>query len=254
MKKNRLLFIIAALLFAGSIDMLGQTELSQPTPEQIEVWKKAEEERLKNDWANFTRYKADNERIGLPAPEEQRIVFMGNSITQGWIEVCPEFFAGKAYVNRGISGQTTPQMVVRFRPDVINLKPALVIILAGINDIAGNTGPSTLRMIEDNLAAMVEMATANGIRVILSSVLPAYDFPWRTGLEPAEKVVQLNAWIKSYAETHGCIYLDYFSAMADDRKGLKAEFTYDGVHPNKAGYEVMQPLVEKAIQKALTMD
>jgi lysophospholipase L1-like esterase len=163
----------------------------------------------------------------------------------------PEFFAGKPYIDRGISGQTTPQMLIRFRPDVIDLKPSAVVLLAGINDIAGNTGPSTLEMIESNIAGMAEMAKANGIKVILCSVLPAYDFPWRPGMEPAEKVVELNAWIKSYAATHDCMYVDYFSSMADERKGLKAEYTYDGVHPNKAGYQVMEPLVEEAITKAL---
>jgi lysophospholipase L1-like esterase len=142
-------------------------------------------------------------------------------------------------------------MLVRFRPDVINLKPAVIVILAGINDIAGNTGPSTLEMIEDNLASMVELAKANGVSVVLSSVLPAFDFPWRQGMQPAEKVVQLNAWIKNYAKQNSCVYLDYFTPMADERHGLKAELTYDGVHPNLAGYKVMEPLVESAIQEAL---
>jgi lysophospholipase L1-like esterase len=145
-------------------------------------------------------------------------------------------------------------MLVRFRPDVIHLKPAVVVILAGINDIAGNTGPSSLEMIEDNLSSMAELAMANRIRVVLSSVLPAYDFPWRPGLQPAEKVVQLNAWIKEYAANHGCVYLDYFTPMADEKNALKADYTYDGVHPNLAGYKIMEPLVEEAIQKALTLD
>jgi lysophospholipase L1-like esterase len=174
---------------------------------------------------------------------------MGNSITEGWSRIDPGFFSGKPYVNRGISGQTTPQMLIRFRPDVINLKPAVVVILAGINDIAGNTGPSTLEMIEDNLASMCELSKSNGILVVLSSVLPAFDFPWRPGMQPAEKVVQLNAWIKNYAEKNGCVYLDYFTPMADERHGLKAELTFDGVHPNLAGYKVMEPLVERAINQ-----
>jgi lysophospholipase L1-like esterase len=178
---------------------------------------------------------------------------MGNSITEGWSNLHPDFFSGKPYINRGISGQTTPQMLIRFRPDVINLKPAVVVILAGINDIAGNTGPSTLEMIEDNLASMAELAKARGIPVVLSSVLPAFDFPWRPGMQPAEKVVQLNGWIKKYAESNGCIYLDYFTPMSDERHGLKTELTFDGVHPNVAGYKVMEPLVESAIQKALNM-
>jgi lysophospholipase L1-like esterase len=208
---------------------------------------------LHNDWANFARFRDDNIKIGLPAAGEKRVVFMGNSITEGWIRMDPDFFSDKPYVNRGISGQTTPQMLVRFRPDVINLKPAVIVILAGINDIAGNTGPSTLEMIEDNLASMVDLAKANGVPIVLSSVLPAFDFPWRPGMQPAEKVVQLNAWIKNYAVNNGCVYLDYFTPMADERHGLKAELTYDGVHPNLAGYKVMEPLVESAIQKALDL-
>ncbi len=154
-------------------------------------------------------------------------------------------------MGRGISGQTTPQMLVRFRQDVIDLKPAVVVILAGTNDIAGNTGPSTQAMIEDNLESMVELARANGIRPVLSSVLPAYDYPWRPGVEPAPKIVALNAWMKQYAAEHHVVYLDYWSAMADARQGLRPELTTDGVHPNEAGYQVMAPLAERAIAEAL---
>jgi lysophospholipase L1-like esterase len=143
-------------------------------------------------------------------------------------------------------------MLVRFRPDVINLKPALVIILAGTNDIAGNTGPSTLEMIMDNLISMTELAKANKIKVVLSSVLPAFDYPWKPGLEPAPKIVKLNEMIKKYADTNGIVYLDYFSAMVDDRNGLKKELSVDGVHPNMAGYKIMEPLAEAAIKKALS--
>lgn len=251
MKKLKLLSLIFILLTSGSVVLVAQSSTSRPTQEQMEAWKKSEEERLHNDWANFARFRDDNIKIGLPAAGEKRIVFMGNSITEGWILMDHDFFSGKPYVNRGISGQTTPQMLVRFKPDVINLKPAVIVILAGINDIAGNTGPSTLEMIEDNLASMVDLAKANGISVVLCSVLPAFDFPWHPGMQPAEKVVQLNTWIKSYAEKSGSVYLDYFTPMADERHGLKAELTYDGVHPNLAGYKIMEPLVESAIQKAL---
>jgi len=204
-----------------------------------------------NDWADLNRYREENLKISLPAPEENRVVFMGNSITQGWIEADPDFFMGKSYINRGISGQTTPQMLVRFRPDVVNLKPKVVVILAGTNDIAGNTGPSTLEMIEDNIASMVEIAKSNNIKVVLCSVLPANDFPWKPGLEPAQKIVDLNKWIKNYAEKNEIIYVDYFTPMADQRNGLKKEYSEDDVHPNLAGYKVMEPLVEKAIEKAL---
>jgi lysophospholipase L1-like esterase len=160
-------------------------------------------------------------------------------------------FPGKPYIGRGISSQTTPQMLVRFRQDVVALKPAVVVILAGTNDIAGNTGPSTLEMIEDNLMSMTELARANRIRVVLSSVLPVYDYPWRPGLQPAPKIMALNAWMKAYAARAGVVYLDYFSAMADERQGLKGDLTRDGVHPTEAGYRVMAPLAEKAIAEAL---
>ncbi|HPR85331.1 MAG TPA: SGNH/GDSL hydrolase family protein [Prolixibacteraceae bacterium] len=203
------------------------------------------------DWANTSRFKDDNAKLGLPGSGEKRVVFMGNSITEGWIRTSPEFFTGKSYVNRGISGQTTPQMLVRFRSDVINLKPALVVILAGTNDIAGNTGPSTLEMIMDNLISMCELAKANNIKVVLSSVLPAFDYPWKPGMQPVEKIAALNAMIKNYADQNGIVYLDYYSAMADERKGLPKELSGDGVHPNKKGYDVMAPLAEAAIKKAL---
>jgi len=206
------------------------------------------------DWANTARFKDANAKLEVPANGETRVVFMGNSITEGWINTCPEFFAGKPYVNRGISGQTTPQMLVRFRPDVINLKPKVVVILAGTNDIAGNSGPSTLEMIMDNLISMAELAKANHIKVVLSSVLPAFDYPWKPGLEPAGKIVKLNEMIKAYAEKNGIVYLDYFTAMADDRKGLSKENSGDGVHPNKAGYKIMEPLAEEAIKKALSQE
>lgn len=203
------------------------------------------------DWPNLNRYRAENAQLGNPDKSENRVVFMGNSITQGWKDARPEFFNKNPYICRGISGQTTPQMLVRFRQDVISLHPKVVVILAGTNDIAGNTGPSTLDMIEDNLASMAELANANGIRVVLSSVLPVYDYPWKQGLQPAEKIVTLNAWIKKYCEEKGFIYLDYFTPMADERHGMKAELTYDGVHANVEGYKVMEPLAQEAIKQAL---
>ena len=251
MKNLKSIALIIILMISGTIALVAQTNAPKPSPDQQDAWKKAEEQRFHNDWANLSRFHDANIKTGLPAAGEKRVVFMGNSITEGWSRIDLGFFSGKPYVNRGISGQTTPQMLIRFRPDAINLKPAVIVILAGINDIAGNTGPSTLEMIEDNLASMVDLAKANGVPVVLSSVLPAYDFPWRPGMQPAEKVVQLNLWIKNYAENNGCVYLDYFTLMADERHGLKAQFTYDGVHPNLAGYKVMDPLVESAIQKAL---
>ena len=203
------------------------------------------------DWPNLEHFAENNEMVGLPAADENRVVFMGNSITIGWLNKRPEFFEGKPYINRGISGQTTPQMLLRFRQDVIDLKPKVVVILAGTNDIAGNTGPSTPKMILDNIKSMAELANANGIKVIISSVLPAYDYPWRPGLKPNEKIPALNSLLKEYSETNGYIYLDYFTAMADDRKGLPKKYAEDEVHPTAAGYAVMEPLVEAALIKAL---
>ncbi len=203
------------------------------------------------DWPNLNHYKNDNEQIGLPKAGEKRVIFIGNSITEFWSKVVPEFFSQNGYINRGISGQTSPQMLVRFRADVVNLKPAVVIIAAGTNDIAGNTGPSTLEMIAANIFSMAEIARSNGIKVILTSVLPVYDYPWKPGLNPAEKIVALNQMIKDYASRNKCIYLDYHSALKDERNGMKPEYAKDGVHPNEAGYKVMMPLCSEAIKKAL---
>jgi len=209
------------------------------------------DDRLRNDWAFLQRYRQANADLRPPTAGESRVVFYGNSITEGWAKYFDAMFAGKPYIGRGISGQTTPQLLVRFRQDVVALAPKVVVILAGTNDIAGNTGPSTLEMIEDNFASMTEIARANGIRVVLSSVLPVYDYPWRTGLEPAPRIIALNAWLKVYAANHDAVYLDYHSAMADARGGLPKSLAEDGVHPNEAGYRIMAPLAEKAIDEAL---
>ncbi|MEA1885737.1 MAG: SGNH/GDSL hydrolase family protein [Bacteroidota bacterium] len=203
------------------------------------------------DWANLDRFREENAELGPPAPGEKRVVFMGNSITEEWSRHSPGFFERKTYINRGISGQATPQMLVRFRADVINLKPEVVVILAGTNDIAGNTGPSSLEMIMNNLKSMAELAKANDIKVILCSVLPAYDYPWNPGLNPDKKIPALNEMIKVYARKNDFIYLDYFSSMVDEGNALKDAYTYDCVHPNEAGYKVMEPLLEKTIAKAL---
>lgn len=203
------------------------------------------------DWPYFKKYQEDNAKLPLLKTGEQRIVFMGDSITEFWSVHCPEFFIRKPYINRGISGQTSPQMLVRFRADVIALKPTIVVLLAGANDLAGNTGPSTLEMITDNIFSMAELAKVHQIKVILCSVLPAYDFDWRPNSFPAEKIIQLNKMLKQYADANEILYLDYYSALVDERKGLKADYSGDGVHPNKAGYEVMNPLAEKAIMKVL---
>lgn len=222
------------------------------TDAQLDEMRKKDEERQRNDWANLTRYKEENEQAAKTTLTKPRIVFMGNSITEGWKNADAAFFAAdKNYHDRGISGQTTPQMILRFRQDVIELKPAVVVILAGINDIAQNTGPMTLEQTFGNIVTMAELAKANNIKVVLSSVLPAYDFPWRPGLAPADKVIKLNSMLKSYATKNNIVYLDYFTAMKDARNGLKEELTYDGVHPTLAGYKVMEPLAEKAIADAI---
>jgi lysophospholipase L1-like esterase len=210
-------------------------------------------DKLRTDWADLARYRAVNDSIGAPRPGEQRVVFMGNSITEAWAPFFAEEFPGKPYVGRGISGQTTPQMLLRFRQDVVALMPAVVVILGGTNDIAGNTGPSSVPMIADNLRSMSEIARANGIRVVLASVLPVFDYPWKRGLAPADTIMRLNRWIQAYADSVGAVYLDFHTPMSDERHGLRAELTRDGVHPNAAGYRVMAPLAEKAITRALSL-
>lgn len=203
------------------------------------------------DWANLKRYQSENDSISQLSGKEFPVVFMGNSITQQWKEKDPHFFGDHAYLDRGISGQTTPQMLIRFRQDVVSLHPKAVVILAGTNDIAGNTGPSTLEMIMNNLMSMTEIAKANGIKVILCSLLPATEYPWRKGMEPAVKIPQLNKMIKSYCVENNIFYLDYFDKMNDGKNGMIAEYTTDGVHCTLAGYKVMEALVVPAIEKVI---
>jgi lysophospholipase L1-like esterase len=230
---------------------LGALVLAQTPAAQNGEKKKAEAKGPALDWPGLGRYHEANLQLPAPASTENRVVFMGDSITDAWGNHFDKYFAGKPYIGRGISGQTTPQMLVRFRPDVIALSPKVVVILAGTNDIAGNTGPETPEMIEDNFASMVDLAKANGIRVVLCSILPVFDYPWKRGLEPAPKIVDLNVWLKDYAARSGSVYVDYFAAMVDERQGCKADLCSDGVHPTEAGYTVMVPLVEKGIAEAL---
>ena len=206
------------------------------------------------DWPNLNRYKNENAKLILTDSNKNRIVFMGNSITEEWKRFQPEFFSDNKYINRGISGQTTPQMLIRFRPDVIDLKPTAVVILAGINDIAENTGPSTVKMIAGNIISMAELAESNGIKVIISSILPASGFSWRPIHDQPPKILAINMIIKKYAEKNGMTYLDYYSSMVNDQEGLKKEYGLDEVHPNKKGYEIMSILVEKAITETLSLD
>ena len=263
---NRMVLRVAFVLFAASAmlipsNLLAQTAAAAPeaktpgaTPQTAPVseWQKEYNTRLLTDFPWLAKFKEADLKLAPPAAGENRVVFMGDSITEVWkIEGPDGSFPGKPYINRGISGQTTPQMLVRFRQDVIALQPKVVVILAGINDIAGNTGPMTLEQSEDNLASMAELAAAHHIRVVLCSVLPAFDFPWRPGMVPAPKLLALNAWIKAYAAEKGHVYVDYHAAMKDSRDGLPAALSHDGVHPLLAGYAVMAPLVEAGIAKAL---
>lgn len=242
---------VSLLLISSGI---GSAQDAQAPPSELGKLQAqvARDEKTLQDWPNLGRYREENAKLAAPAAGENRVVFMGDSITDAWGRKYGKFFPGKPYINRGIGGQTTPQMVLRFRPDVIDLHPKVVVILAGTNDIAGNTGPATLEEIEGNLATMVQLAQANGIRVVLSSVMPVCDYiKPQTARRPPEKIIALNTWIQDYAKEHKLIYLDYYSALLDDQKILKKELTYDGLHPNDAGYAVIEPLAADAIAKAL---
>lgn len=226
--------------------------------EKLTPYQKSLLERMYNDWPYLAKYREADKSLPAPAAGETRVVFMGDSITEGWGMKATgtsadrgEFFPGKPYINRGISGQTSPQMLVRFRQDVIDLKPKVALLLAGTNDIAENTGKSTQQEIANNIASMSEIARANGVRLVLCSVLPASEFHWHMGLEPAAKIRALNAWMNEYAAKNGLVYVDYYSSMVNSEGGLKTELSPDGVHPNKAGYELMAPLAEAGIAEAL---
>jgi len=251
--------VCLVVLFIAGVPAVAQTPTPIPDPcAELKTRADRAETRLR-DWPALARYRDDNAKVGLPAKGEQRIVFMGDSITDSWdAPNMGGFFPGKPYVNRGISGQTTPQMLIRFRPDVIDLKPKVVVILAGTNDLAGNTGPTSLEAIQANLSSMAELARANGIRVVLASLLPVSDYELRDGKpivqtvrRPPEQIKALNAWMKDYAARNHLIYLDYFSAMVDSKGFLKDELSNDGLHPTAQGYLVMNPLAEAAIQASL---
>ncbi len=228
----------------------------RPAPPTLSQQVAHMEDQLK-DWAQLKRYQAENAALppaGNPSdPATARVVFYGDSITDGWGRWADTgtFFPGKPYIDRGISGQTTPQMLVRFQQDVVHLHPAAVLILAGTNDIAGNTGPSTPQMIEDNFTSMADIARASGIKVILASITPAYNYPWKPGIDPVPTIRELNAWLKDYCAKQGLTYLDYYSAMSDEKGAMKPGLAKDGVHPTAQGYAIMGPLAEAAIAKAL---
>ena len=253
----RMNLIILGMILLGGVSSLAAQPGADPCADTKTKLTQAET-RLK-DWPQLARYREANGKVAEPAKSEARVVFMGDSITDSWQN--PKFggfFPGRPYVDRGISGQTTPQMLIRFRPDVIALRPKVVVILAGTNDLAGNSGPMTLETIEDNLTSMADLARANSIKVVFASVLPISDYDLRDGKpiirttqRPPEKIKALNEWMKTYAVNNKLIYLDYYSAMIDDKGFLRDELSEDGLHPNAKGYEIMAPLTEAAIARAL---
>ena len=257
MKIVKRILILSLTFIAFSITVLAQT----PTPLDANA-EKQRADRLQarfNDYANHARYREANAQLAPPAKDEKRVVFMGDSITDSW--KLAEYFPNQPFVNRGISGQTTSQMLLRFRADVIDLKPKAVVILAGTNDIAGNTGPMTLEAIEGNIASMVDLARAHGINVVVASVLPVSDHNTnkegkpivRTVQRPPAQILALNQWLKNFASERKLVYLDYFSATVDDKGFLKAELANDGLHPNEKGYAIMKTLAQEAVNKASKM-
>jgi lysophospholipase L1-like esterase len=238
-----------------SVSALAQQPGPTLTPEQaLQHYRDSKAAVLRDDFGELARYRDANAALKLPAPGENRVIFFGDSITDIWH--LDEYFPGKPYINRGIGGQTTPQMLIRFRQDVIELHPKVAVILAGTNDIAGNTGPMRLEDIEANYASMAELARANNVRVVFSSVLPVHNYTPQSqdffAQRSPGKILALNRWLKSYIAAHpDCLYLDYFSIMVDNKGLLKRELADDGLHPNAAGYKVMAPLAEMAIHNAL---
>lgn len=253
MKRKLRVVGFAACLLSGSLAFAQYLQaVPKPTADNAEqratvMWKWLQ------DWPNLARYRAANQELGAPKQGERRVVFMGDSITDMW--QLSQYFPGKPYANRGISGQTTSQMLVRFRQDVVDLKPRVVVILAGTNDIAGNTGPISLQEIQRNFATMADLAHTNGIKVVLSSILPVHNYTLKSklffGERSPEKIIELNQWLKKYAGEHGYVYLDYFSAMVDESGLLKKDLADDGLHPNEAGLKIMAPMAEKAIEQAM---
>ena len=263
--KNSLRILVLLLCPAitprqSSAQTENQPSMKPLTPDVMETANKAREEyrsskmaTLRDDFGELARYRDANAKLRAPGPGEKRVLFLGDSITDGW--PLDKYFPGKKYVNRGIGGQTTPQMLVRFREDVINLQPAVLVILAGTNDIAGNTGPMSLEEIEANYASMAELARAHSIRVVFSSILPVHNYTENStnlfAQRPMPQIRELNRWIKEYYKTAGLVYLDYFSATIDEAGYLKKDLAEDGLHPNAAGYSLMTPLAHAAIEKAL---
>jgi len=240
------------LCLSACLLLLASAVAQQASPTCEECKQRVEEmQSTLNDWPELARYAKADAALPPPAKGHPRVVFLGDSITDAW--KLDEYFPGQDYVNRGISGQTTPQMLVRFRPDVINLHPQVVVILAGINDIAGNTGPETPEMIEANLASIAELAHVHSIKVVMASVLPVSDYAPhpQTGQHPPAAINELNSWIQQYCRQNKLTYLDYYSNMVDEKGFLRADLSGDGLHPNPAGYKIMAPLAAQAIRTAL---
>ncbi|RZL36577.1 MAG: acylhydrolase, partial [Pedobacter sp.] len=234
-------FFIAALLYAGGL--YAQSDSNDGKPKK---------EDLSDDWGNITKYQKENELIGLPKKGEKRVVFLGSSIFEFWKQKDPEYFNSHGYIDRGISGQISPQLLIRFRQDVINLKPKAVIILAGSNDLAGSKGHVNNETILNNVKSMAELARKNRIKVILCKYLPIYEYPWNKALKgAADQIISLNEAIVAYANKNNFTVLDYFTPLVDDRNGQKAAYTTDGVHPNLAGYKVMEVVTDEAIKKTI---
>jgi len=251
-KRNLYLLVFAV---TRVLNATGQDQPPAPKKSNWEIWRASRASVYMNDFGELSRYREANAKLGPPSAGEKRVVFLGDSITDAWH--LEDNFPGKPYVNRGIGGQTTPQMLVRFRQDVVDLQPKAVVILAGTNDIAGNTGPMDLGDIEASYASLAELARLHGIRVVFSSVLPVNNYTPESqeffAQRPPEKILALNEWLKTYSAAHACLYLDYFQAMVDAKGLLKRELAGDGLHPNKDGYRIMAPLAEKAIAEALEM-
>ena len=249
---NAINCLLTAFLSAV-ISLLAAAQTTPPAQSPLEKWRATRIDVYMNNFAELTRYREANARLKPPAPGEKRVVFLGDSITDGW--PLADYFPGKPYINRGISAQSTSQMLVRFQQDVAALKPKAVVILAGTNDIAGNTGPMRLEDIEADYESLAQLAKANGIKAVLSSILPVNNYTIQgedySVDRPAEKILELNRWLSAYCPAHGCVYLDYFSAMVDDKGKLKEELSDDGLHPNQAGYKIMAPLAQAAIARAL---
>ena len=249
LKVNCARLMMALVLCASA---LGQAPPGSRAAQRLEEYRQSKAATLRDDFGELARYRAANAGLKPPAPNEKRVVFFGDSITDMWN--LAEYFPGKPYINRGLSGQTTPQMLLRFRKDVIALAPKVVVILAGTNDIAGNTGPMSLEDIDANYASMADLAKANCINVVFASILPVHNYTPESqdffAQRSPQKIVELNRWLKSYCVDHGDLYLDYFSAMLDEKGLLKRDLAEDGLHPNKAGYSIMAPLAAGAIANA----